>query len=400
MNWLQRLSSTELEIITGDGKSFKPLWKNARKNVKYNAEGFDFIDINGTYVERKKQSGNQFPIEIYFHGEDCIEEATRFEYSARDPRPWTIKHPFYDALLVQPLNLEFDNTSYNTSKITGVLWETINWKYPQEKLNVKIAVLQIKSDLDLRTEDVFANKMTVENPDTTEALGVSVDILDKNYEILTDILEDIEVLKDLVRKASGAVQGILDDTAYYMRQMINLVNWPFLIEQTINFKIQKVIESFNQLKDLFIDDEENEEKYVLFESLSTTLVSEACQISTAPGDSDYNTRQEVLNTIDSLADFWASIVSTYDDISFEPDADMYFQTDNLVNNTLANLYEIAFNAKQERSIFLEKDDNIINLAHRFFGPGDDKLDAFVDQNNISLNEMTQVSKGRNIIWFV
>ncbi len=43
MRWINKINNVELALITGDGKRHTPLWKNAKKNLNFNTEGFDFV---------------------------------------------------------------------------------------------------------------------------------------------------------------------------------------------------------------------------------------------------------------------------------------------------------------------------------------------------------------------
>ena len=89
MNWQDRLKNIQLIVITGDGKEYRPLWQNAVKNIKFNTEGFDFVGVEGTFVERKKGSGNQYPFVFYFQGDDKSETIYKwcrnFNRSKSDP---------------------------------------------------------------------------------------------------------------------------------------------------------------------------------------------------------------------------------------------------------------------------------------------------------------------------
>ena len=174
MSWVTRIRDIQLTIVTGDGVEYRPLWKEARKNINFNREAFDFIGIRGTYVERKEVQGTQYPILLYFTGEDCIDVANRFEQSTRDPRPWTIKHPFYDDLTVQPLNLEFDNTQYNVSKITGTLWETITQKYPDDIVNAEKEIISAKQISDITVENTFTDDIETPEPSTIEKATAAI----------------------------------------------------------------------------------------------------------------------------------------------------------------------------------------------------------------------------------
>ena len=85
MSWKEDIQK-RLEVFTGDGKTFYPLWKNAIKEVEYNIAAFDFPNLEGTLVKRKKQLGRRFRIEFYFVGDDHLTEAEAFEASAKDER--------------------------------------------------------------------------------------------------------------------------------------------------------------------------------------------------------------------------------------------------------------------------------------------------------------------------
>ncbi len=130
MSWLNRIENIELEIITGDGAIYNPLWQGAEKNVAYNVETFDFVNQPGSYVQRLEKNANQYPILLYFVGDNNIEEAAAFEKSSQNKNPWKVKHPYYDAITVQPISLKFDNKQHNVTIVTGTIIETIQLKAP------------------------------------------------------------------------------------------------------------------------------------------------------------------------------------------------------------------------------------------------------------------------------
>ena len=398
MTWLNRLNNVELEVITGDGKIFKPLWNNARKEINYNTEGFDFVEVDGTFVDREEQSGRQFPILFIFKGEDCIEQSNEFELSAKDKRPWTIKHPFYDDLLVQPLNLTFDNSLYNIVRITGTVWETITTKFPEDEVLPGQTVTNLKAESDIQVATSFTTNVPNPSVNLVEPAGKAIANINKNYLNLPVLEDDIKLLKDLTRKASGAAQNLLNDVDRFITSTIALINFPFQIVQGLQFKIQKVKDSIDELFDIF--DMTNDEQQFLYEAVVTTSLTEISEISVNPESSDYETRIEVSEAFNLLNETYDLVLSNFDSIDFVQDAFLAQQLDVIVNFSLSNLYEIAFESKQERTIFIEKDDNIVNLAHRFFGPGDDNLEIFIKQNEITLPEYLEVKKGREIIWYV
>lgn len=400
MSWLNRINNIELEIITGDGKSYKPLWKNAVKNISYNTEAFEFIGINGTYVERSEQKGNQFPILLYFQGEDCIDKTEAFEISSRDKRPWNLIHPYYGELLVQPLELTIDNSEHNISKITGTLWETIEQKYPNDSVNSAKEIEIKKSEIDLESQAVFVDNMETPEPEFVESAKDSISNTGNNYNVLVQSESDAALLKDKIRLASSAAQEVISSTTRYISQANDLINFPFEIEQNINQKVDQMINTFNDFANIFLGDDTNNQRQIAYEAQSTMLLSSLSQNLINTDENDYDTRSSVVSIIKNLSNSYNAFLENLDNLGYVQDKNLSRELDYIINFTLSTLSEIAFNSKQERNYILDKDSNVVVLAHRFYGRGDDNLNLFIKQNDITLNEYIGLKKGRNIVYFV
>jgi len=74
----------------------------------------------------------------------------------------------------------------------------------------------------------------------------------------------------------------------------------------------------------------------------------------------------------------------------------------LFNFVLSHLFVIAIDAQQKRVVTLTEDSNVILLAHRYYGltVDDSTIERFMNQNNIGINEIMNIEKGREIIYYV
>jgi hypothetical protein len=126
---------------------------------------------------------------------------------------------------------------------------------------------------------------------------------------------------------------------------------------------------------------------------------------------DYANRNDVISTIETILEVYDSYLTDLDTLqtdnggeleSFIPNADCIIALNDLVNYAVSKLYDVALNARQERSIILEEDSNVILLAHRFYGltPDDSTIDEIIRTNNIGLNELLHLRKGRKIVYYV
>jgi len=403
MSWLERLNTIQLSIITGDGKEYSPLWKDAEKNINYNVEGFDFIGVEGTYVARKEKSGIQYPMTLYFQGENNIDISDAFEISARDKRPWTIKHPYYGEFKAQPLSLSFNNKFQNVTEITGTLWQTIDEKYPEQSISTKKDVEIKKQELDTTVEDSFSNALSNPNPSIIEPGTTAVQRIGKNYEKLKLSTEQAAELKNEIASASALVQNIVSDQRSAIQQIISLINFPFETVQDIRQKIDAYIITLNDLIGVFLKDSNGDflptpgQNATMYQSYSATVFGE---MSRSAVNGNFQNRKEVVTAISQINEAYNQYLSNIDTIGLTEGYDISQKLDVIINQTIASLFDVAFESKQERVYTIDKDENIITLAHRFYGQGDDNIMMFILQNDVKLSEYVTMKKGRQIVYFV
>jgi hypothetical protein len=401
MSWIDDIENISLTIITGDGKSWEPKWKNASKEVEYNASVFEFVNVEGSLVLRQKPKGRKFELELYFDGENAVTIGNSFEQSARDSRIWTIKHPFYGDFKCQPLNLKQDNSGLNVSKFSITVIETITDAYPKPSV---VFVDEIESQLVITNEaqaQAFNNSKELEKV----SLQNNVETLDT---YLSKIIKTGEELKEFKTAVSDAVIEITNVTSSgltILRAIQSIINYPATIEQTIEARFTALKEAFNTIIDTFTGNKNQ------FEAVAGGLVAAMYVASSTNITDDYDTRVLVFNQQDKLSEVYNEYVTYLDslqtdradsDDSYIPSFDGLNELNKLAGLTMSNLYDIAFSAKQEREYTLDKDSNPILLTHKFYGldKKDVNLSKFIKTNNIGLNELLNIVKGRKIIYYV
>jgi len=398
MNWLERLNNIELEIQTGDGKTYTPLWRNATMNVDFNTEGFDFIERDGSYIARKRRSGRKFPLLLYFQGEDHITEAKAFFKSSEDPRPWRIKHPFYDVLIVQPLDLKFDNSQQNVTRITGTVWETNEQKLPASSPSKPKVIEKLKSQTDTLTVETISNDLIDAD---TALIQDSKTTLTDIRKVISTYIDNAELIQDFrndINAALSSSNNIISDTFAALeatQTAINTIVRPDLIK--ISDKIDAFKTILSNIASTLLTGTPTDQNASLYEAQTSTILTAASLASVL---ASYDNRGQVVDVISEIDVMYNDFITQFDDISQNQNSNIAQALDSIINETLANLYVIAFNSRQTRRYITEADTNIIVLSHQFYGPGDDNLDEFINQNDISLAEHLEVPKNHEIIYFV
>lgn len=413
MSWLTKISGETLTIITGDGSRFTPFWKNAKKTVSYNTASFNFPNVEGTLVQRSRTKSNNYSVEFYFQGNDHLDEAAAFEAASVDRRHWHIIHPFYGDIRVQPSGLEYDNSVQNITKITGTLLGTLAGVFPRGIIIPEDVVLEAKGTSDQVSSVAYANNVTP-GPTDINVMNQSIDVLETSTE--TIIVEDSQIA-EFKNRLSEARTAIINATAEPLQAMTltqEVINYPFFVFQDVKVRLTTLTDQFLRITETLsniITVPKNEKHY--YESFAGTLISAMCSTVVTPhdGDNDYGSRDDVVSASDAVSLNYGLYLEALDSIqsetaqeldSYIPDSDNLTALNDLVNFTLGSLFEIALNARQERIVVLDQDNNLINLTHRFYGlvEDDSTIDEFIRNNDIGISEHLNIKKGRKLRYYV
>ena len=408
MSWTEKLKNG-LEITTGDGKKWFPLYKLNPKSTDFNVSEFEFPNIAGTLVKRSLVKGTRFKLEFYFQGEDHLDQSQAFEQSAKDKRPFVILHPFFGKMTVQPTALEYDPTGLNITKITGDFVETISDEYPRilEDPKNKIAF-----DFENTQTAVIDSFVANVQPTSSDAVIIKNNN-DNIYSLGAESVKSGDQANEyfqVYKKANSAVTKLAADTSTAANLIISLYVSPSLFVDGVRNRLNLL---FSQLDSISTDIENlttfNEK--TIFEMSGAAIISSMINTTINPDETDFQNSNEVFETISMVLNSWDSYLNnlqslqteTNDEInSYIPDFDSMNELIGLVNYGTANLLNIALNAKSERSIILDCDSNAILLAHRFYGldEGDAILNRFINENQLSKNELIEIKKGKKIIYYI
>lgn len=439
MSWLDKID-TGLTIKTGDGEEFKPLWLNATKSREFNVSRFDFVNVQGTLVKRSEPRGREYSIEIYFTGEDHLDDAERFDDSSLDKRPWTISHPFYGSVLVQPQSLLFDNRDLNVTKITGTVVETITEDNPRTALSKLDKVNLDKQSLDELNERFFFYSLPSVEAKEKSALLKNIDLLyNKGKKAISDTT-NFEEYTNFFNQANAAIIQATSLPLEAVRAAIAFFNYPIQFVDSVKNRINVLKEQFGLLRTTMVTGNNpvsvDRRTKFLYENQATTVIgafasaavtpiepneepepvtiSEAAQISAEEASINsqlgFNSRTDIVNVIATITENYNQLIEDLDALqgdnggdpeNYIPTFEVMMQLDSVINASIAALLELAVDGKQERRFFLEEDTNVINLAHRLYGlkPDDSTIDQLINDNAIGLNELLGLRKGREIVYY-
>ena len=406
MAWIDNIENIKFSIKTGDSKVYNPFWSPSNKTKDFNTAKYDFIDVKGSFIDRKKPQSGKHSLVFWFQGEDYIEKSNEFDFSADDNRAWVVTHPIYGTLNGQPNSITTNNDSLNATKFTVDFWESINADLPNTEISIKDNVLERTDKVRAKSISSFSsNAMPI-----AADISVSKDLINFSSSRLVPDSDNSVRYRNAVSKAENSLDDLVSETSSAASNMQDIYNIGSDFTTPVKNKVNNFISAYQDIKRavLLVDSVYSK---VLFETQAADVLSNMALSSVNPISTDYLTRSDV-SSIDSL------IRSTYDDYLEQMDAnqvsiydientynpDFRVQSDlrELITFNSKSLFTLAFDAKQERTIELKKDSNLILLTHRFLGldASDENINKFKEINNIGLNEIFQLRKGRLITYYV
>ncbi len=406
MSWLDKIQE-RLVITTGDRTRYYPNWLNAVKTKEWNVARFEFIDVRGTLVKRGTNKGRTFNIEIYFQGEDHLDIAAQFEDSADDPRPWKIEHPFYGSLLCQPISLQFDNTVYNVSKITGTLVETIDESNPQIKKDPIDEIYQKVTNLQSVTEQYFSVNMPKLTSIDISHLTDNIESVNSKVRTKIKLTVDLQNYFNLFNDANAKILDITSEPLEAIRAVQAMLNAPALFTDNVQSRLNMLTDQFDLLVDTVRTILTVGDKLIFENNIVNSMATIAQAVVT---EIDYENRKQVVGVVDVIVGKYDEMIELLDSLqtdnggdpdSYIPDAASMQAIGSLVNTTVSQLFNIALNQKQERVVVLMEDTNVVLLTHKYYGldAADENIGKMIRDNGIGLNELLQIKKNRTIVYY-
>lgn len=417
--WQNRIG-TNFIIKMGDGKLYAVDYLNAKKSVEYNIAEFVFKNVSGSLVDRGRPRGVVYDLELYIQGDENLDVVKTFQKSADNPGAWTISHPFYDTLYVQPKGLSFDDAYYNVTRITGQVMETILpaglklSSSPPEKIqaNGRAAIATVNT--------AYADKVLVMEPTDLQKLKSHID---GTYSRISKLINGYQADADSYFNAYNAANNVLNtalfDTGQIISKAVDLITAPAYFVDTV---VNRIRMFEDQLRLYYQDIAAIESIYLaatsnlksLFENNAGSSIIGMCITTVTNVTNDYIYRPDVLSVINSITDAYNTFIDNLNVLqsvsggiidAYAPDPNNIMAIQNLVCDTIDGLLSFYASAKQQRTMTLVYDSNIIIVANKLYRmqPDDSTIQQLIANNNIGHYDMEEfliLKAGRQIIYYV
>lgn len=398
MSWKEKLD-IPFRITTGDGITYSPLLSQKNTlSIDMLASAFEFSGIDGSLVKRKATTGRTFPLDFSFTGTDHLDNADNFIESAKNKKPWTIEHPKYGELYVQPITIKRDDSNLNQSAFSVEVRETINQSYPNSSRSKRDTIKNLSDQTTMTAAESFG--IAVNEASTDDKLKMK-DSLDNSYEQYKQDVKNVDdstALENAYQKSLTAVDS-LD-----IPSVQKFIQSPASTASSVTSRLDQFSRAYNELVEL-----SNFTLKEYFQAIGASIISGMCLTSINPNEGDYSKRKDIDSTIQTIQDTYSDYIKTLDDEqddnlsvadSFNADPEVLKSVDRMVKETIANLNEVIFGALVENTYTVTYPTNLIILTHYLIGRvTDENMKELVSVNDFTRDELIQVKKGTKVVYY-
>lgn len=414
MAWNDRIREAAYTSPSGSRITFD--YENVRKTVNKKTTGFEFPDADGTFVQDLGHSGRRYPLRVFFWGDDYDQQADAFELALLERGTGRLEHPIYGTIDVVPFGTitrrDDLKTAANQAVIEITLWETIGLVYPTSQNDPASGVLAAVDDYNNAVSAEFEEVTTLDS-------AVDAATFKNDYQALLDSassgLQSIADTQDDVRKQFDAIndsinQGIdilIAQPLTLAFQTTQLIQSPARALTNIEARLtaygdlaNSIITGDGAVVTPSTDARSSNEFHTNDLYASTYVTGSVVSVV----NNQFTTKTEALEAADAILTQLDDVINWRDD-NFQSLGEVdtggaYQQLQEAVALTAGFLVEISFSLKQERSIVLNRNRTIIDLAAELYGSIDDQLDFLINSNNLSGSEILELPKGREIVYYV
>lgn len=405
MAWNDRLK--DARYISPLGVINNLNYENVSKTIEKKTTGFEFPDANGTLVQDLGHTGRRYPFKVFFWGDNYDLEANVFEESLLERGPGKLEHPLYgtvDVVPFGPLKRRDDlKEAANQAVYEVTFWETIGVVYPTGQEDPVSRVLSAIDEYNAALADEFDENMDLESAvDKSILKNSNKSLLDSTADTLQSIADTVDEVSKQFNAINDSINNGIDILISKPRtlafQTTQLIQAPGRAVTSISARLDAY---FGLSSGITEDTAGSANDFFTSDLYAATYVTGSV-ISVV--NNTFETRSEALSAAEILLAQLEAVNNWKDEnlqiLELIDIGGSYQQLQDAVALAAGFLVDISFSLKQERSVTLDRDRTIIDLAAELYGSVDDQLDFLINSNGLSGSEILELPRGREIVYYV
>ena len=450
----------EAKYTAPSGKEFIFFWEKQNRTTELKTGIFPFPDRDGAHVQHQGGGPISYAMTCIFNGVNHVQTANDFELALHERDIGELQHPVYGIKKVIPTgNISRDNdliSSLNESQVTITFTETMISDPVSLEAVTADELAESFDDLMEAAAVDFAASLTVENISEQlqiqSALNIQANLLNENLSTIApdnpDFLTTIGELRSNIKTMFNNMEKLKVNSLNVARLALNAMKIPSKITINIMEKMRGYSTLTAQITNQFRNDPfgiNNIKNTFASTRIALTGAVASIAIGAALGIAQNATNNRQAENAGSGGKFSAgsgggtsggadsgggsgsggvisrevavtlalelkslfSTIQNYEDEKItknnfvDSNATAYLLLNQLVNNSINLIFNVALSLPMKRIIKLDRDRNIIELSAEIYGSVNNFfIDKLIVENNLSIDDLEIIPMGREVSYYV
>jgi len=443
-------------ITTPDDIDYSFAYQDVEKDIEKKTSSYIFGEVDGQLVEDFGLGAVNLPLTIFFHGKDYDEVADAFEESASLKGVSVLQHPRYgikNVVITRIKRRDSLKSASNQAVFVLEISETIIPEKPESGLQTRRAILAYLDSLADVNAGIFdQNFLTELAGDIMAAKNRITSFVNNVRNAVNKVLNTVKSIQDTF---DNLERSIISNIDFYMsaplilaQDLQRLISAPARLVSRVKDRIDYYKKLYNKLisgEDDPVSGQDKKNQMAEKQLLTTSLLSGMTEVylfpegspdkgtyssatgtaaansnststtSTAestPGQIGFSTQNDAINAALELREQYLTIQDYLDNLEaasiddplylrFEVSDEITALIKKITSEASKNLVRLSFSLKKERSLTLEKPYDLITLAYKLYNStANDKLDLLINSNKLTGEELLEIPKGKEIVFYV
>lgn len=420
MAWQDRLR--DAAYISPSKKRYAFSFEVVSSEIDKKTASFDFVGVDGTYVQDNGHSGRRYPMQCIFWGDNHDQEAATFELALLERGTGRLEHPFYGTFDVVPFGTitrrDDLKSAANQTIIETTFFATIGLIYPSASLDPSQNVQSSIDGLDGASAGQFSTsvsvKTSIERGNLKARFDQFIKITESSLnEASSKVAEVRHGFTDLQNGINEGIDVLIGQPLLLAQQVVNLIKAPSRAAAGIRSRL----DGYSNLASSIINSAAGRPQDFLspilpgrktkikndFFAADLFATNAINGLASSVLNYSFQTKPEALNAAQTILDQYDTVAawreSCFDFLDEIDVGENYQALQNTAALAAGYLIDLSFNLVPERIIVLDRERTIIDLAAQLYGSVDDKLDFLISSNNLSGSEILELPRGRQIRYY-
>lgn len=404
MPWQDRLKEAAYTSPSGTRLTFQ--YVDVRRNFEKKTSGFQFPDSDNTLVQDNGVTSYQFPLRLFFSGDDYDLQILEFENILRERGVGKLEHPVYGVFDVVPFGRVTRRDDLVTAGNQGILevtfWQTVRNAFPIGQVDPAAAVAAAVGEFNTQSGESFEQSVSldsaVEQTNFQNSYETVLSVTRSNLQDIANSTAEVQAQFDAIYESINiGLETLVGDPLTLGLQTLQLIQSPGRAAASIQSKLEVYSSLTNSIVDQTFVEFNNFVGSRLFGNgyVSGAIVSAL--------NTTFETKPQALVAAENLLNLFDQVntwsESNFDQFGVIDTGEDYQQLQEAVALTAGFLVELSFDLREERSIVIDRNRTIIDLAGELYGEVDPQLDFLITSNNLSGSEILELPKGKEIVYY-